>query len=306
MTGDVNSFLMPRPNILSLLGGSYHRTLFALAYKQFAPFYVKKQAQPRKFGKLYDLRHGERILTAEAFSMLTIFIRAIILYLVMVATMRATGKHQLGQFQPYEFALAIMVADLLATPMADISTPLLHGVLPILALYVVNGTLTLACMKSDRIRAFISGKPSVVVSRGVINRSELNRLCMSLSDLQEGLREAGILDPSTCGTAIVETDGNITAFPHAIKRTVTTEDLNLKPGYEGMPLILLENGRLQKHNLSMSGKDEPWLHELLGHYGLEFEKVLIASLDTQGGMHVQDMRGSILHMQALTSQEVVW
>ena len=242
----------------------------------------------------------------EAFFVLTIFIRAIILYLVMVATMRATGKHQLGQFQPYEFALAIMVADLLATPMADISTPLFHGVLPILALYVVNGSLTLACMKSDRIRAFISGKPSVVVARGVINRSELNRLCMSLSDLQEGLREAGLLDPSTCGTAIVETDGNITAFPHAAKRTVTAEDLNLNPGYEGLPLVLIEDGRVQKHNLSMSGKDESWLHELLGHYGLEFPKVLIASLDTQGGMHVQDMRGSILHILALTSQEVIW
>ena len=238
--------------------------------------------------------------------LLTIFIRAIILYLVMVATMRATGKHQLGQFQPYEFALAIMVADLLVTPMSDVSTPLLSGILPILALYVVNGTLTLACLKSDRARAFLSGKPSVVVNRGVIDRAELDRLCMSLSDLQEGLREAGLLDPSGCGTAIVETDGNITAFPHSVKRSVTPEDLNLKPGYEGLPLVLVENGRLQKHNLSMSGKDEAWLRELLGHYALEFSGILIASLDTQGGMHVQDMRGSILHMQAMTDAEVVW
>lgn len=238
--------------------------------------------------------------------MLTIFFRAIILYLAMVATMRATGKHQLGQFQPYEFALAIMVADLLATPMADVSTPLLHGLIPILALYVVNGTLTLACLKSDRIRAFISGKPSVVVNRGIIDRSELDRLCMSLSDLQEGLREAGILDPSSCGTAIVETDGNITAFPHAAKRTVTAEDLKLSPGYEGLPLVLIENGRLQQHNLSMSGKDEAWLDALLRHYGLDLSAVLIASLDTQGGLHVQDMRGSILHIRAMTSQEVVW
>lgn len=255
---------------------------------------------------MYDLRRKHRILYREAYGLLTIFFRAVILYLVMVATMRATGKHQLGQFQPYEFALAIMVADLLVTPMSDISTPLFNGVLPILALYVVNGTLTLVCMKSDRIRAFLSGKPSVVMARGVINRTELERLCMSISDLEEGLREAGLLDPSSCGTAIVETDGNITAFPHAAKRSVTAEDLNLKPGYEGMPLTLIENGRLQKHNLSKSGKDEAWLRELLGHYGLGFSNVLIASLDTQGGMHVQDMRGSLLHMQALTGQEVVW
>jgi uncharacterized membrane protein YcaP (DUF421 family) len=244
--------------------------------------------------------------TQEVKGLLTIFLRAIILYLVMVVTMRATGKHQLGQFQPYEFALAIMVADLLVTPMADISYPLFNGVLPILALYVVNGILTLVCMRSDRVRAIISGKPSVVVSRGVIDRKELDRLCMSLSDLQEGLREAGILDPASCGTAIVETDGNITAFPNSAKRPVTPEDMNLKPGYEGRPLILIEDGRLQKHNLSMSGKDEAWLKELLGHYALEFSGVLIASLDTKGGMHVEDMHGSILHIKALTDAEVVW
>jgi uncharacterized membrane protein YcaP (DUF421 family) len=245
-------------------------------------------------------------LDREVEGLLTIFFRAIILYLTMVTTMRAMGKHQLGQFQPYEFALAIMVADLLATPMADVSTPLLHGVIPILALYVVNGALTLACLKSDRIRAFISGKPSVVVNRGIIDRDELDRLCMSLSDLQEGLREAGILDPSSCGTAIVETDGNITAFPHAAKRAVTVEDLKLSPGYEGLPLVLIENGRLQRHNLSMTGKDEAWLDALIKHYGLDFSGILIASLDTQGGLHVQDMRGSILHIRAMTSQEVVW
>jgi uncharacterized membrane protein YcaP (DUF421 family) len=238
--------------------------------------------------------------------MLTIFLRAIILYLIMVIAMRATGKHQLGQFQPYEFALAIMIADLLATPMADVSTPLLHGVLPIMALYIVNGVLTIACMRNEKVRAFISGKPSVIISRGVVNAKELDKLCLSLSDLQEGLREAGILNPSSVGTAIVETDGNITAFPHAGKRPVTTEDMDISPGYEGLPLYVIENGRVQKDSLNMSGKDEKWLGELIGHYGLALQDVLFASLDTKGGMHVQDFRGSILHMQALTAAEVIW
>jgi uncharacterized membrane protein YcaP (DUF421 family) len=238
--------------------------------------------------------------------MLTIFFRGIILYAVMIAAMRLTGKHQLGQFQPYEFALAILVADLLATPIADVSSPLLHGVLPVIALYIMNGVLTIACMKSDRIRAFVSGKPSVIISRGVISRRELDKLCMSLSDLQEGLREAGLLDLSACGTAIVETDGNITAFPHAAKRAASVGDLNLSPGYEGLPLVLIENGRLQKYNLSLTGKDEQWLLALLKHYGLDVAGVLIASLNTQGGMHVQDMRGSLLHIRAMTDAEVVW
>ncbi len=124
--------------------------------------------------------------------------------------------------------------------------------------------------------------------------------------MQEGLREAGLLDLSACGTAIVETDGNITAFPHAAGFAASVGDLNLSPGYEGLPLVLIENGRLQKYNLSLTGKDEQWLLALLKHYGLDVAGVLIASLNTQGGMHVQDMRGSLLHIRAMTDAEVVW
>lgn len=238
--------------------------------------------------------------------MLTIFIRAIIFYLTMVVTLRALGKHQLGQFQPYEFALAIMIADLLAAPMSDVSTPLLHGVLPIAALFVTHSVITFCCLKSDKLRSIISGKPSVVVSRGVIHPGELERLCLSVSDLLEGMREAGILDPAEVGTAIVEADGQITAFPHVAKRPVNVEDMQLDPGYEGLPLVLIQSGNVQHNNLGHAGKDEPWLTELLGHYNLTARDVLLASLDTQGRLHVQDMRGGILSIEAIKPEEVAW
>ena len=128
--------------------------------------------------------------------MFTLFLRALILYVVMIVTMRGLGKRQLGQFQPYEFAMAILLADLISTPMESVSTPLLYGILPVMALFAVHSLITLLSLKSDRVRAFVSGKPSVIISRGVINERELKRLCLSLSDLLEGLRNVGILDPS--------------------------------------------------------------------------------------------------------------
>ncbi len=238
--------------------------------------------------------------------MLTIFIRAIVLYSLTIVTLRAMGKHQLGQFQPYEFAMALMIADLMSTPIGDISTPLMHGVLPVAALFIVHSVLTLLCMRSDRIRAIVSGKPAVVVSRGIIDKKQLTRLCFSLSDLLEGLREAGILDVSGVGTAIVEADGSLSAFPCSSRRGVSTEDLEIKTHYEGMPQLLVLDGRAQKNNLAATGKDEKWLSGLLKQYNLDIERVLLASLDTQGKMHLQDMRGATLNFRAMAPEEVIW
>lgn len=238
--------------------------------------------------------------------MFTLFFRSIILYGVMLLLLRGMGKRQQQQFQPYEFAITLIVANLVSTPMADISTPLLHGVLPTTALFILHSIITLLIMKSDKFRAFISGKPSVVMSRGIIDKKELSRLCLSMSDLLEGIRESGILDPSEVGTAVVEADGHITAFPHVAHRPVTTGDMDMDPGYEGLPLMLIMDGRVQINNLAMSGYDEKWLCELLRHYHLTTQDVLLASLDTKGRMHVQDFNDTIISIRALKPEQVVW
>ena len=137
----------------------------------------------------------------------------------MIVTMRALGKRQLGQFQPYEFAMTILLADLISTPMGSVSTPLLYGILPFMALFAVHSLITLLSLKSDRVRAIVSGKPSVVISRGVINEKELKRLCLSLADLLEGLRGAGVLDPSDAGTAVVEGQRQVERLPRGRKRS---------------------------------------------------------------------------------------
>ena len=105
--------------------------------------------------------------------MFTLFFRGVILYVVMIITMRGLGKRQLGQFQPYELAMAILVADVISTPMESISTPLLYGILPVAALFSVHSIITLLSLKFDKVRAFVSGKPSVVISKGVIDQEEM-------------------------------------------------------------------------------------------------------------------------------------
>lgn len=238
--------------------------------------------------------------------MLTLFIRAFVLYLVMLLALRGMGKHQLGKFQPYEFAMAMLIADLVSTPMSNVSTPLLHGVLPVAALFITHAAISLICLRSDKARAFISGKPALLINNGVIDRAELLRLSLSLSDLTEGLRAAGLLDPKDVGTAILEANGLISAFPAAASRPPTTAELNVTPAPEGLPLLLILDGHIQPHNLKMSGRGEQWLKDLLARYGLSEKTVLLASLAKTGLLHIQDMDGALLEMRALTPGEVRW
>lgn len=238
--------------------------------------------------------------------MFTLFLRAVLLYAVMILVIRLLGKRQLGELQPYELALTILLADIISGPIGSVSTPLLYGLLPVAAVMVVHGLLSIACLKSDRLRAVISGKPTVVIARGVIDRKELNRLCLSLSDLLEGLRSAGFMDLKEVGTAVVEANGSISAFADGLSRAPKTSELNLQPVYEGLPMPLIMDGVIQPHNLRQTGRDEAWLRSLLGQHGLDPAAVYLASLDTAGSMHLQSQDGRIMRIQAMTEEEVAW
>ena len=114
--------------------------------------------------------------------MFSLFFRGMLLYIVMILVMRALGKRQLGEIQPYEFAMTILLADVVSAPMERLSTPMRHGILPVAAMFGVHGAITVLSMHSDKVRAFVSGKPAVVISKGVIDRRQLDKLCRSLSD----------------------------------------------------------------------------------------------------------------------------
>ena len=238
--------------------------------------------------------------------MLTLFIRGAVLYMTMILTMRGLGKRQLGEFQPYELAMTILLADVISAPMESVSTPLLHGLLPVAAMFTVHGVISLAGMKWDRFRAIVSGKPTVVISKGVIDRKELDKLCLSLSDLLEGLRSAGYLNPAEVSTAIVEANGSISAFPGGANRTPKNSELGVDPGYEGLPLMVIMDGKIQQNNLARSGRDTSWLKNLLSQKGLKISQVYLAALDTQGLMTLQIKNGGTMRIRAIDASKVVW
>ena len=238
--------------------------------------------------------------------MFTLFFRGAVLYIAMIVIMRALGKRQLGEFQPYELAMTILLADVISAPMESVSTPLLHGLLPVAAMFVVHGAITLVSLRWDGARAVLSGRPTVVMSKGEIDQKALSKLCLSLSDLLEGLRGAGFLDPAEVGTAIVEANGSISAFAASEARAPKTAELGVAPGYEGLPLMLVMDGRAQPGNLAMAGRGAAWLDTVLTARGLRAGDVYLAALDTQGRLTLQLRGGGLLRFQAMAAEEVKW
>lgn len=241
--------------------------------------------------------------------MLTVFTRTIILYLVSVLSIRLMGKRQVGQLQPYEFVLALMIAELAAAPMEDVGTPLLYGLVPILGLMILHGLAALFSMKSICFRRILSGGPSVIIRNGVVQYEEMSRMCYTTSDLLEELRTQGYLNIADVCTAILETNGKLSVFPHAGKRPLSPEDMQISVPYEGIPLTLVVDGRIQHEHLKRSGQSLSWLENQLHSLGISSSRsVLLASLDTQGRLFVQGKaEGDKMHLiQVMDEKDVTW
>lgn len=241
--------------------------------------------------------------------MLTIFARTAILYVVSVVAMRMMGKRQVGQLQPYEFVLAMMIADLATSPMESAGAPLGYGLVPIIALVFLHGVGTILSMRWPGFRLAVSGGPSVVMRRGAICYSEMKRVNYTMSDLLEGLRAQGYLNIADVCTAVLETSGKLSVFPFSAQRPVTPADMKLSVPFEGIPMTLILDGQLQKDNLARCGQNEKWLQKKLAPLELwPAERVALCSLDTAGTLFAQGRKkGDAAHrVEALPPEQAVW
>lgn len=191
--------------------------------------------------------------------MFTGFIRTIILYLIIIVGIRLMGKRQVGELEPSELVLSLIIADLAAVPMQDFGIPLLSGVIPILTLLCVTMVLSVLTVKSVRFRALMCGRPSIVVRDGKLDQREMARNRLTVDELLEELRGQGYSDLTGVRYAILETNGRLSVLPYAHQKPPTAQLLGLQPEDGGLPLVIVSDGRLLKRNLTARGYDLRWL-----------------------------------------------
>jgi len=220
--------------------------------------------------------------------MLTLFVRSVMLFGISVLAMRLMGKRQVGQLQPFELVVVMMIAELAASPMGDVGVPMWQGVLPVLALVACRGVIAHLCVVSEKFRVWMCGQPTILVRDGVICEKQMRRMAMTLDDLMECMRQQGVMDPGEVGWAVLETSGTVTVFPKAENRAVTPEDLKLKVAKDSLPLPLVMDGHVQQDNLRRGGLTEKWLQDKLAGLGYASEaQVLFACLNDQDMLLVQ-------------------
>lgn len=219
--------------------------------------------------------------------MLITFFRAIVLYIIVLIVMRLMGKREIGQLQPFELAISIMIADLASIPMTETGVPISNGIIPILGLLVMHLMISVINLKSLKAREIICGKPSILVYRGKIDEKVLKKERFTINELQERLRGNNIVNLGDVEYAILETSGEVTVIQKPEKRGTIPEDFNILPEYEGIPYDLVIDGKVMNQNLKLIGKNYAWLKKQVEKFEIKPEEALIVTLDGKGQIFCQ-------------------
>ena len=220
--------------------------------------------------------------------MLIIFVRALVLYTLVLIVMRIMGKREIGQMQPFEFTIAIVIADLASTPMADSGIPITHGVIPILGLLLAHLVISYANIKSIKAREILCGKPSILIYRGRIDEDVLLKERFTINELQERLRGNGVTSISDVEYAILETSGQVNIILKPEKQNVTIEDMNLPKEYQGISYDLVIDGVVMHNNLEKINKNYKWLEKEVKKFGYKPEEALIVTIDGKDNIFFQE------------------
>ncbi len=220
--------------------------------------------------------------------MLITFFRAIILYVIVLIVMRFMGKREIGQLQPFELAISIMIADLASIPMTETGIPIWNGIVPILGLLVMHLVISLLNLKSIRAREIICGKPRILIYRGKIDERALKKERFTINELQERLRGNNIMNLGDVEYAILETSGQITVIQKPEKRNTIPEDFGITPEYEGIPYDLVVDGKIMTDNLQKIGKNYQWLEKQVEKFHIRPIDALIVTFDGKGQIFCQE------------------
>ena len=195
--------------------------------------------------------------------MLILIIRTLIIFAAILVSMRLMGKRQLGELELSELVVAVLVSDLAVIPLQDLSVPIWNGIVPVAVLLVCEFIISKAALKSIKLRAFLSGTPSVIIENGVINQSEMAKNRISLDELDEALRKKEILNVADVRYGVLETDGTLSTILYSGRQPLTAGQFGVETSEEAVPLPVIVDGRIISSNLEKLHLSEGWLEKEL-------------------------------------------
>ena len=218
--------------------------------------------------------------------MLTIFIRTIIIFVVLMITMRIMGKRQLGELDVGEFVITILLSEIATLPITNTEKSLISAIIPIATLAILEISSSALILRFPKIKKLLSSKPTVLISRGKMNRAEMRKVRISIEDLITQIRQNGIFDLEEVDYAILEENGKMSIIPKSIYRQPDRNDLNIPDNNSGAMHILISDGVINTHGINILNKDEKWLTDILNGYGLTARDVLCMTGNDAGQLYI--------------------
>ena len=208
--------------------------------------------------------------------------RTAIFYAALILVIRLMGKRQVGQMEPSEFVVTMLLANLASIPIEDPGQPVWHGLAAMGLVLIAERTVSRICLKSIRLRRILCGKPVILIDNGTLLYDNLLRTRVNLDELTGHLRELGILEIEHVQFAVLETNGSITAFPYPQYKPAEARDAGVRASAQELPYTVISDGKLLTENLRLTGRDEQWLAHYLASKGAAQGDVLLLTLTKSG------------------------
>lgn len=214
--------------------------------------------------------------------MILSYIRTLFLYLVLIFAVRLMGKRQIGEMEPAEFVVTMLVANLAAIPMQDGAIPLYSGLVPILTVLGMELVLSGLILRSVRLRRLLCGKPVILIDNGKILQENLRSARINLDELTGQLRAKDVMDIRTVQFAILETSGDLSVFPYPKEKPASAKDAGVQATGQHLPVTVVEDGYLSRENLERAKKDEVWLEKVLSQHNCGVKETFLLTVDESG------------------------
>ena len=213
-------------------------------------------------------------------------VRATVLYAVVIFLIRVMGKRQIGELQPAEFVVTMLVSEIASIPMQDNTIPILNSISALFVLVAYEVITSAVSLKSYKFRAFMQGHPILVIRDGVIDIKALKKMRMSVNDLMGALRQKDVFEISQVSYAIFETNGQISVLLKPENMNATAGDLNLRPQDEGMPFAVICDGTVIEDAVEQSGIERSKIKSAVSSAGMEISEVLIMTVTPHGKTYI--------------------
>ena len=218
--------------------------------------------------------------------MLTIFIRTVLIYLILTVTMRLMGKRQLGELDVGELVITILLSEIASLPITNPEKSMWTAIIPVATLAVLEILSSTLILKFPKIKKLLSSKPAILISHAVMNKQEMKKVRISIEDLMTQIRQNGIYDLNEVDYAILEENGKMSIIPKSLYRQPDRKDLNIPDDNSGIMHILISDGIINTHGLSILNKNEEWLRSILARNGLKPRNILCMTGNDAGKLYV--------------------